>query len=136
MSQTTSHQAMLTANTSAPIVSNQQQPNASADVKTTAPNAAFPADSSSLARSARSSAPLHVMATAGLRGDASFAYTNATPAPANAPSGRKKSCWRRFWSKLNALILINWESLLRKLRAVKEKLPRTSIFAPRFFTSA
>ncbi|KAJ3517290.1 hypothetical protein NLJ89_g606 [Agrocybe chaxingu] len=135
MSQTASHQATLTVNTSAPIVSSQQ-PNTGADVKITVSNAAFPAGSSSLARSARSSAPLHVMATACLRGDASFVYTDGNPLPANAPGGRKKSCWRRFWGRLKALLLINWASLLRKLRAIKKKVPRTSIFAPGFFTSA
>ncbi|CAA7260974.1 unnamed protein product [Cyclocybe aegerita] len=81
-----------------------------------------------------SSDPLNVVGTPGLREGTGFVYANAAVGAATAP-GSDTSSWQIIWGKAKALFLRNWANFIRKLRVLKEKIHKTTFFAPGFFAA-
>ncbi|KAJ3506478.1 hypothetical protein NLJ89_g6846 [Agrocybe chaxingu] len=75
------------------------------------------------------SIPLDVVRAMTSRDGTSFVY------PADASTG-VPSFWWDFGAKMKAFFSRSWSGFARKLRALKAKIPKTTIFIPGFFAAA
>ncbi|CAA7260968.1 unnamed protein product [Cyclocybe aegerita] len=94
----------------------------------------FIASMSSSVHSPPSSIPLNVVGTMASRDGTLFMYASTGQAPANASAGIP-SFWCDFGAKTKAFFSRSWSDFARKLRALKAKIPKTTVFIPGFFAA-